>query len=221
MASWMMHLRVADAVMDKLDGLSPREFVMGNQAPDSGIPNANGIDYTPSSVISHFKVYRPDGTRYINVPDYIARYFNPEMRKSYSIEPYSFFLGYLVHLLTDALWNDQVYKPTLGLYPEECAADRKNLIKKIKSDWYEQDLLYLAKHPNLRTYAIFRQCNAFPNRYIAFFPENAFDERRKYVIEYYQQKHSPACDHLYLTTEQADNFVLTCSQDILQYIKNL
>ena len=50
----MIQLRVADALMDKLDGLSPREFVMGNLAPDSGIPNVNGIDYTPSSVISHF-----------------------------------------------------------------------------------------------------------------------------------------------------------------------
>ena len=36
MASWMIHLRIADKLLDRIPGLSPIEFIMGNMAPDSG-----------------------------------------------------------------------------------------------------------------------------------------------------------------------------------------
>ena len=40
MASWMIHLRIADKLLDKIPNLSPIEFLMGSMAPDSGIPTA-------------------------------------------------------------------------------------------------------------------------------------------------------------------------------------
>lgn len=39
MASWMVHLRIADAFLDKLENIDETAFVMGNIAPDSGVPN--------------------------------------------------------------------------------------------------------------------------------------------------------------------------------------
>ena len=41
MASWMVHLRIADILLDQLPGLRPVEFIVGNLAPDSGVPNAD------------------------------------------------------------------------------------------------------------------------------------------------------------------------------------
>jgi hypothetical protein len=39
MASWIVHLRVTDKLLDQIPDLSPVEFVIGNIAPDSGVPN--------------------------------------------------------------------------------------------------------------------------------------------------------------------------------------
>ena len=38
----MVHLRIADKLLDSIPGLSPAEFVVGNIAPDSGVPNGTG-----------------------------------------------------------------------------------------------------------------------------------------------------------------------------------
>lgn len=56
MASWMVHLRIADRLLDSLPGLSAVDFVVGNIAPDSGIPNEDWSEFTPSVIVSHFRV---------------------------------------------------------------------------------------------------------------------------------------------------------------------
>ena len=39
MASWMVHLRIADKILDRIETLDESAFVLGNIAPDSGVPN--------------------------------------------------------------------------------------------------------------------------------------------------------------------------------------
>ena len=39
MASWMIHLRVADRLLNEPGELDETAFIMGNIAPDSGVPN--------------------------------------------------------------------------------------------------------------------------------------------------------------------------------------
>ena len=55
MASWMVHLRIADKLLDRIPGLSPVEFIVGNIAPDSGVPNGDWSAFHPSTRVSHFK----------------------------------------------------------------------------------------------------------------------------------------------------------------------
>ena len=62
MASWMVHLRVADLLLSRLEGITETEFIVGNIAPDSGVPNENWTAYTPSTKLSHFKSYLENGT---------------------------------------------------------------------------------------------------------------------------------------------------------------
>ena len=53
MASWMIHLRVADRLLDLIPDLSPIEFIMGNLAPDSG--RVCGTDqFDPPAKITHY-----------------------------------------------------------------------------------------------------------------------------------------------------------------------
>lgn len=44
MASWMVHLRIADKLLDQLKNIDETAFVMGNIAPDSGVPNEDWYD---------------------------------------------------------------------------------------------------------------------------------------------------------------------------------
>ncbi len=55
MASWMVHFRIADALLNQGKELAPVEFIFGNIAPDSGVPNADWSAFTPSGDLSHFK----------------------------------------------------------------------------------------------------------------------------------------------------------------------
>ena len=54
MASWMIHLRIADLLLDRIPRLDETAFVFGNIAPDSGIPNADWSVFTPSKSVSHY-----------------------------------------------------------------------------------------------------------------------------------------------------------------------
>ena len=83
MASWMVHLRVADRLLDCFEGIAPTEFVMGNIAPDSGLPNEDWTAYFPDRNVSHFQVQDPDGTTQIRVEDFVSRYFTPALRRGY------------------------------------------------------------------------------------------------------------------------------------------
>ena len=55
MASWMVHLRIADRLLDQFPDLSPIEFIVGNIAPDSGVPNEDWSAFSPPTSVSHFK----------------------------------------------------------------------------------------------------------------------------------------------------------------------
>ena len=58
MASWMVHLRIADKLLYEIPNFSDTEFVVGNIAPDSGVPNDDWSVFTPCGDISHFKKNR-------------------------------------------------------------------------------------------------------------------------------------------------------------------
>ncbi len=55
MASWMVHLRSADELLKYTDRIDETAFVMGNIAPDSGVPSEDWSEYHPPKNVSHFK----------------------------------------------------------------------------------------------------------------------------------------------------------------------
>ena len=219
MASWMVHLRVADALLDRIEGLCPVEFVVGNIAPDSGVPNEDWSAFTPSTHISHFKRTGSKEAKNIDVDAYVAKYYPLERRGSMSQKENSFYLGYLVHLLTDMEWSKNIVKPSLAKYPEECAADRPALIWKLKKDWYDLDHKFLRDHPGFRAFEIYRSAEGFRNTYMDIFSEDALDNRRAYITGFYlQPPEGLDREYPYLTETQMDSFVEETSQWILEQI---
>lgn len=53
MATWITHLRVAENILKRFK-LEENEFLAGNIAPDSGVPNENGSGFNPPKEITHW-----------------------------------------------------------------------------------------------------------------------------------------------------------------------
>lgn len=127
MASWMIHLRIADALIDKIADIDKTAFIIGNIAPDSGVPNTDWTSYNPPKLVSHYYVIQEDGrTKKIDVDAFCAEYFSKELIRSYSAKEYSFFLGYFIHLLTDIEWTKKVLNPSKENIPKNIPETKKH-----------------------------------------------------------------------------------------------
>lgn len=203
MASWMVHLRVADRLLEHWPDLDAAAFVLGNIAPDSGVPNADWTAFDPPKSVSHFKAY-PDPPE-----AFCAKHFNAGINRTYSRREYAFFLGYYVHLLTDAEWVSEVYAPFLRAHPDEAAADKDRLVRAAKEDWYDLDFLYLEQHPDFRAFSIYEHAEELDNVFLDVFPNDAFADRRRYICDFYHGNEHGDLHRAYgyLTPEQAEAFV--------------
>lgn len=217
MASWMVHLRVADKLLSRIRFLDPESFFVGNIAPDSGVPNEDWSSFTPSTKISHFKAGKHSKA---GPESFALKYFTKQMQESYNMNQYSFYLGYLTHLLTDVEWSQQIVHPALERFAEERAKDPNGFIWKMKEDWYDLDFRYLRDHPNFRGFQIYLNAVGFENRYMEEFSADAFDNRREYITGFYLQgKDNLDRTYPYLTQQEMDAFVDNCTNKVLHILQ--
>lgn len=214
MASWIVHLRVADILLDKYTCLYPKDFIMGNIAPDSGVPNDDWSAFEPSYEISHFRTGQNSDNRFLCAERFKDRYLPKNNLSMLDSRRFSFYLGYYDHLLTDALWSQKIANPMKSVFREEFEND-PDVWNKWKKDWYDLDFLFLKKNPDFRAYRIFENTVGYKNRFLEFFPEDAFENRKKYIIGFYN---GPRADivrkYEYLTETQMENFTLSASEEI-------
>lgn len=215
MASWMVHLRIADKLLDLIPGLSPVEFIVGNIAPDSGVPNADWSAFTPDTTVSHFKT----GRHKADPAPFAAKYFTPVLQDSYNERQYAFYLGYLTHLLTDVLWSDRIAMPSFEKFAPKGHPDRTALVWKVKDDWYDLDHKYLRDHPGFRAFRVYLGAVGFRNEFMEEFSEDAFDDRREYITDFYLQGGDNLDrEYPYLTEAEMDAFVETAVREILDIL---
>lgn len=222
MATWGAHLRIADKLIDTLDhdGFDKTAFVMGNIAPDSGIPC--GGRYVPDKITSHYQTTCPDGTYMIDEGAFINRYLKSEQRKAYRPDEDAFYLGYLCHLLTDSVWLSFVHQPLKTQYLDEYQRDKHGLIEKWKEDFEGLDFLFLESHPDFRAFRLFREADGFQNRYLDFFSPDALDNRRVFIVSYYAHpEEDPHRSYRYLSEERMAQFIDFATSEILARIKTL
>lgn len=216
MASWMVHLRIADKLLDKIPDLSVTEFIVGNIAPDSGVPNEDWSAFTPSTNVSHFK----EGSKKASPEKFAAKYFTQSQQRHYNKQQYSFYLGYLVHLLTDKFWSDKIAKPTMDRFSENLSKDKSGTISKIKEDWYDLDFLYIRRHPDFRAFSIFDRAAGFENTFMDEFSRDAFDNRRAYITDFYRQRNDNLERYYpYLTEADVDRFIVNSTTEIIKALE--
>jgi hypothetical protein len=218
-ASWMVHLRIADKLLDNLCDLSDTEFIVGNIAPDSGIPNDDWSMFTPSGNISHFKTTDAEGFKDIHINEYENQYFSIKKRAQYNNKEKSFYLGYLTHLLTDMLWSDRIVRPSKVKFISLYERDSKEWIWTIKKDWYDLDFLYIRNNPDFRAFSIYKNAIGFHNEYMDFFSADAFDNRREYITSFYSEARDDLeREYQYLNETQMDQFVNESVEEIYQIL---
>ena len=210
MASWMVHLRIADKLLDKIPGLSPIEFIVGNMAPDSGVPNEDWSSFTPPYAVSHFKT----GDEKAGPEAFAAKYFRPEQSSCYDERQFSFYLGYLSHLLTDRLWSEEIARPSFRKHIGD-PPYKGPKVAQIKEDWYDLDYKYLRDHPGFRAFRAYLGAVGFRNDFMEEFTPDALDNRRIYITDFYLQgKENLDREYPYLKEAEMDAFVLGAVEKI-------
>jgi len=199
MATWIAHMRIAEHFMNVHESLNNTAFLVGNIAPDSGVPNEDWSAFTPDGNISHWR--NADG---INAERFKKEYLQPENEK------YPFYLGYYFHLLTDIEWTAFFMKKRQEpIYAEGLNANEK-FIWEIKKDWYGQDRVYLQENKESVFFTRFSKIRSFPNIYLDYFPDDAFMHRIDYITKFYLDRYEdedPNRAFPFLSKGEMDAFV--------------
>lgn len=194
-------MRVAEYFMNRYFKLNNAEFLVGNIAPDCGVPE-RGEEFIPAYSVTHWET---DGL-------VSAKLFRDRMLGGY-LQP--FLLGYYIHLLTDMEWTRFVrcMIDSLPLYAD--FPQNPETRAQAKKDWYGQDVLYLARNPNSIFYSMFLNIKDFPNRYLDYYTKDALTDKVEVIRSYY---HSAAEDpdrvFPYLSREDMDGFVVRAIEAI-------
>lgn len=217
MASWMIHLRVAQEILEKTKLGCVTEFIMGNIAPDSGVPNKDGSNFVPSKEVSHFNQNDENGIKGVHEERFITRYLTEEQRKNYTKEQYTFYFGYLTHLLTDKLWASNIVYPAKAQLEELFRENNAEFWHFVKRDWYDLDFLYLKKHPDFEAFRLYENTVGFKNTYLEFFAEDALENRREFITGFYHEGVEKVEEReTYLSMEQLDAFVSATVDEIIK-----
>lgn len=209
MATWIVHMRIANYFMKKYNILDNSQFLVGNIAPDCGVPSEDWSYYTPSKTITHWE--REDGS--MDAADFKEQYI-----KEKTDSKYPFYLGYYFHLLTDIEWMKLYERKKQEPVFIQAAMQDQGIVGKVKRDWYGQDSLYLQTHPEFIFFTMFSKIDTFENIYFEFYPQNAFIRQIKHITEFYlSAEEDPDREFPFLKTSEMDQFVeqtITLIEDI-------
>lgn len=234
MASWMIHFRVAQALLDSgalgndPDRGTAAAFIMGNIAPDSGVPTPDGSGFTPDKNTSHF-MRRFEGVPVGQNPErcdpalFAARWLIPSLEAHDPIAA-AFYLGYLAHLVTDNAWvRDFIYPAKVrfahlrlegGVETPEGVARFYAFLKK---DWYDMDFLFVKRNPDLPAYRLFLDAPSLENTFLPFFPADAFERKRREIAEFYRVGAAAVAEReVYISDAEAEGFVACTVRELLE-----
>jgi len=184
LASWIVHLRVAESLLSKIDLLDDAWFAMGNIAPDSGIPDEKWENFDPPAHVLHFENQSSAAYDVADL-DFYRQHLTQNQQKNTDPKKFSFLLGYFCHLVVDNLWSLRIGKPTQEKWASKFNADN-GFIWEVKRDWYGLDFIYVRDHPNSIFWRTFLDCK-YSHDFLDFLPPEAVNQRISYIKELYQR----------------------------------
>jgi hypothetical protein len=209
MATWITHLRLAEALLAEIPGLDEAHFAIGNVAPDSGIPDENWEHFDPPAEVTHFKPAPGSPWRCADLEFYRGWLMGVDPQRDPA--RYAFLLGYFFHLVTDNLWSVKIGRPTQARFAAELAADPE-FWWTVKRDWYGEDFVYVRSHPGGIFWRTFLSC-AYDDDYLSFLPAAAVRRNLEHIQAFYQRTDDEIEQWylqrpgIYLSGEAIDRFV--------------
>ena len=225
MASWIVHLRVAEKILKEVGGLDREQFGLGSVAPDSGIPDEKWENFDPPPEILHFQPPEKvpgDGSRRCNDLDFYRRHLRGIAWPGDNVDRFSFYLGYFFHLIIDNLWNKKIGEPTAKLYETKYKGDyedESSFFQKVKGDWYSLDFIHVRENPQAFFWKTFLKSEVTAS-FLDFLPEDALKQRVDYIKTFYQRD-DEGVDKLldrpfdFLSKERMDAFVEEAAQTLI------
>jgi hypothetical protein len=225
MATWIVHLRLAERLLPLIRGLDEAHFAMGSVAPDSGIPDENWETFDPPPEILHFHVGDSERRQCADL-EFYRRHLAPLRPWNHASPRFSFLLGYFFHLATDNLWNVEIGIPTKARFAAEFDADPQ-FIWQVKRDWYGLDFAYVRRERASLFWRVFLH-SSYTDDFLDFLPREAIKQRLEYIKAFYQRTDAELEEwyikrpNLYLTEEAMDRFVtegVTTLSKAFQYLQ--
>lgn len=214
MATWGVHLRIAEKIIKDVNDIDEKHFVIGSVGPDCGAPNEDWSIFDPPTNITHWT----EGTkRDIRCEEFYDTHIKD---KTMSKEEKSYLLGYYVHLLTDIKWSQLMLYYLENNQAYETYKTDKSFIWTIKEDWYDLDHKYLRDEPDNIFKRVFVGIDSF-NEVLHYYPKSATINQVKYIRDFYLNPPSNLDrEYIYMTEHAMTKFVEDSTFDILNTLKS-
>lgn len=214
MATWIVHLRLAEIYLKTNRIPYAREFVLGSVAPDCGYGKKDSYgEFVPPPEVTH---WAPDGVKvYCEYRRFMEQYLKDKKRD----KDYYFYLGYYIHLLTDIMWSSVIYLPTRTKYADEYKSN-PDFLKIIKQDWYDLDFLFMRSHTDFETYKILDEAGEVKN-YLPYYEPHQLTTQIRFIADFYKDSSGRVLDrdYPYLSEREMTEFI-NCAAEIIDYDLN-
>jgi len=223
MATWIAHLRVAEGLLPLYDGIDEEQFSIGHVAPDSGIPDSDWKMFDPPREITHYRRTEAPGEHGFEDMAFYRQHLATLGVATCDSPQHAFLLGYWMHLITDNLWRQVIWRPARDRYAHTFPT-LHGLIVALKKDWYGLDRLYVETHPESLFWRVFLDAQ-YTESFIASIPAEAIQvglqNKKAYYLDQEALRAAHEHEYTYLVATDIDAFCQLAIERIASIIETL
>ena len=206
MATWIVHLRIAEYIADKFNISDKYEFFAGNLAPDCGYGEKDSFGkFEPPPNVTHWTATgSKKDCRYKD-------FYNEYLKGKTKDKAYAFYLGYYLHLITDIMWSTGICLPTYTDYAEEYNRNSE-FLRTIKLDWNDHDFRFLDENPDFMPYKLLDENKEDIADYLPYYEHNQLTKQIRFILDCYKNpitERDIYREYKYLTKEKLEDFMKT------------
>ena len=213
MPTWANHFRIADKILPFIKTLDKEYFIIGNIAPDCGIPDGKHGVYRPPTGATHFtKDYLYSKKTDCDYEYIYHTYINGESE----LKKRSFFIGYYVHLFADCYYANRLFLPIEIKYGD--FRENEPLRNAVASERNNIDFLYFSENVS-PSFELFKSYDGFYEPYPEWYQNGEISRQMKNIVKHYTVNKPKETEYHYLTPQIMNDFVNEVSAEVLADMK--